>query len=61
MSHAVLPPSVQPSKRETPGLPGPVAHPVVGRLWRLGAVVGALNLTIWLVVGGAWTKLLGIW
>jgi len=33
----------------------------LGAWWRIGAVVGAMNLVIWLVIGGAWTKLLGIW
>jgi DASS family divalent anion:Na+ symporter len=33
----------------------------LGTWWRMGAAVGALNLAVWLVVGGAWTKLLGIW
>lgn len=29
--------------------------------WRIGAVAGALNLTVWLVVGLPWWKLLGLW
>jgi len=29
--------------------------------WRTGAVVGAVNLTIWLVVGLAWWRVLGFW
>ena len=33
----------------------------LGTWWRMGAVVGALNLAVWLVIGGAWTKVLGIW
>ncbi len=29
--------------------------------WRTGAVVGAVNLTIWVVVGLAWWRVLGFW
>jgi len=29
--------------------------------WRLGAVVSLVNITIWMVIGGAWWKLLGYW
>lgn len=29
--------------------------------WRTGAIVGAVNLTIWLVVGLAWWRVLGFW
>jgi DASS family divalent anion:Na+ symporter len=33
----------------------------VGEWWKIGAIVGALNLGIWIVVGGMWWKLLGLW
>jgi DASS family divalent anion:Na+ symporter len=29
--------------------------------WRLGFIVSVTNLAIWLLVGGAWWKLLGLW
>lgn len=29
--------------------------------WRLGFIVNVANLAIWLIVGGAWWKLLGLW
>jgi DASS family divalent anion:Na+ symporter len=33
----------------------------LGAWWRLGALVSVVNIVIWIVVGGAWMKLLGIW
>jgi DASS family divalent anion:Na+ symporter len=33
----------------------------LGAWWRLGALVSVANVVIWMVVGGAWMKLLGIW
>lgn len=33
----------------------------LGTWWRVGAVVSVVNITIWLLIGGAWWKLLGIW
>jgi DASS family divalent anion:Na+ symporter len=32
-----------------------------GEWWRTGAVVGAVNLVIWLTVGLAWWRVLGFW
>ena len=29
--------------------------------WRLGAIVSVVNILIWMVIGGAWWKLLGYW
>ena len=29
--------------------------------WKLGALVSVVNITIWLGIGGAWWKLLGLW
>jgi DASS family divalent anion:Na+ symporter len=29
--------------------------------WRVGAVVSVANIAIWLIVGGAWWRLLGLW
>jgi divalent anion:Na+ symporter, DASS family len=29
--------------------------------WKLGALTGVINLLIWLVVGGLWWKLIGLW
>jgi DASS family divalent anion:Na+ symporter len=33
----------------------------LGNWWRVGAVVSVVNIAIWLVVGGAWWRLLGLW
>ena len=33
----------------------------LGEWWRTGAIVGAVNLAIWLVVGVAWWRVLGFW
>jgi DASS family divalent anion:Na+ symporter len=33
----------------------------LGAWWRLGALVSVANVLIWMSVGGAWMKLLGIW
>lgn len=45
--------------------PAPVlfggGYVILGAWWRLGALVSAVNIVIWMVVGGAWMKLLGIW
>jgi DASS family divalent anion:Na+ symporter len=29
--------------------------------WRLGAIVSVVNIAVWMVVGGAWWKVLGYW
>jgi DASS family divalent anion:Na+ symporter len=29
--------------------------------WRVGAIVSVVNITIWLIIGGAWWRLLGLW
>jgi divalent anion:Na+ symporter, DASS family len=29
--------------------------------WKLGALTGGINLLIWLLVGGLWWKIIGIW
>ena len=33
----------------------------LGTWWKLGALTGVINLLIWLVVGGLWWKLIGLW
>jgi divalent anion:Na+ symporter, DASS family len=33
----------------------------LGTWWKLGALTGVMNLVIWLVVGGLWWKVIGIW
>ncbi len=33
----------------------------VGTWWTIGGLLSVVNITIWLVVGGIWWKLLGIW
>ena len=54
MSHAVLPPSVNPPQppsgrpTEVPGRPEPPTHPIVDRLWRLLLPV-AVGLVLWFV------------
>ena len=29
--------------------------------WRLGAIVSVVNVAIWLLIGGVWWKILGLW
>ena len=33
----------------------------LGAWWRYGLIVSLLNIAIWMVVGGAWMKLIGLW
>lgn len=33
----------------------------VGEWWRTAAIAGVVSLSIWIVVGGAWMSLIGIW
>ena len=33
----------------------------VGEWWKVGAIVGFLNMLIWIFFGGLWWKLLGLW
>ncbi len=33
----------------------------IGEWWRIGAIVGLLNIVIWMGVGGIWWKILGLW
>ncbi|MBO1518621.1 anion permease [Oceanisphaera pacifica] len=33
----------------------------LGEWWKVGFVMSVVNLTIWVIVGGAWWKLLGYW
>jgi DASS family divalent anion:Na+ symporter len=33
----------------------------LGTWWKLGALTGVINLLIWLIVGGLWWKLIGLW
>lgn len=33
----------------------------LGTWWKLGALTGVINLLIWLLVGGLWWKVIGIW
>jgi DASS family divalent anion:Na+ symporter len=32
-----------------------------GLWWRIGFIVSLVNLSIWMTIGFAWWKLLGIW
>ena len=36
-------------------------HVALGAWWRIGAIVSVVNIAIWLVVGAAWWRLLGLW
>jgi len=33
----------------------------LGAWWGLGGLISVINIVVWLVVGGAWWKLLGYW
>nr|WP_083986091.1 SLC13 family permease [Corynebacterium renale] len=33
----------------------------VGEWWRTAAIAGMVSLTIWIVIGGMWMKLIGFW
>jgi DASS family divalent anion:Na+ symporter len=33
----------------------------IGTWWRLGFIVSVVNILIWVLVGGAWWKVLGLW
>jgi DASS family divalent anion:Na+ symporter len=33
----------------------------LGSWWRVGAVLSVVHIAIWLIVGGAWWRLLGLW
>ncbi|MDN6387427.1 MAG: anion permease, partial [Corynebacterium sp.] len=33
----------------------------VAQWWRVGLIAGVVSLAIWIVVGGAWMNLVGIW
>ena len=33
----------------------------IGTWWKLGGLISVVNILIWLVVGGAWWKVLGLW
>ncbi|MCH4185180.1 MAG: anion permease, partial [Eggerthellaceae bacterium] len=32
-----------------------------GTWWKDGLIVSVINIVIWIVIGGAWWKLLGLW
>ena len=36
-------------------------HVTLGTWWRVGAIVSVVNIAIWLGIGGAWWRLLGLW
>jgi DASS family divalent anion:Na+ symporter len=29
--------------------------------WKTGAIISVVNIVIWLVIGGLWWKIIGIW
>jgi len=33
----------------------------IGQWWKIGAIVSAVNIAIWVVAGGIWWKILGLW
>jgi DASS family divalent anion:Na+ symporter len=33
----------------------------IGTWWRLGFIISVVNILIWVVIGGAWWKVLGLW
>jgi DASS family divalent anion:Na+ symporter len=33
----------------------------IGQWWKMGAIVGFINIVIWMVIGGFWWKILGLW
>jgi DASS family divalent anion:Na+ symporter len=33
----------------------------IGQWWKMGAIVGTLNVMIWMFFGGLWWKILGLW
>ena len=33
----------------------------VGEWWKIGGISSAINIFIWVVIGGAWWKILGLW
>jgi DASS family divalent anion:Na+ symporter len=45
--------------------PAPVlfgaGYVTLGEWWRIGALVSVVNIVIWLGVGGAWWKVIGLW
>jgi DASS family divalent anion:Na+ symporter len=36
-------------------------HVSLGMWWRVGAIVSVINIAIWIGVGAAWWRLLGLW
>lgn len=36
-------------------------YSTVGEWWKIGAISSVLNILIWMVIGGAWWKILGYW
>jgi DASS family divalent anion:Na+ symporter len=33
----------------------------VGTWWRMGLLISVINIVIWVGIGGAWWKVLGLW
>jgi DASS family divalent anion:Na+ symporter len=33
----------------------------IGEWWKVGFVIGTLNILIWIFIGGAWWKVIGLW
>ena len=33
----------------------------MGVWWKLGALLSVVNITIWMIVGGLWWRLIGLW
>jgi len=33
----------------------------IGQWWKVGALIGSINVAIWMIFGGLWWKILGLW
>lgn len=33
----------------------------IGEWWKIGFIVSLMNIAVWLVIGGLWWKVLGLW
>ena len=36
-------------------------YTTVGEWWKIGAISSVINIAIWMLIGGAWWKVLGYW
>lgn len=33
----------------------------IGQWWKIGAIIGSVNVAIWMILGGLWWKVIGLW